>query len=130
MALSGTASIKIDDELAALGDVYPTDYILSQDVMILGDGNVAVDSGLRTVDYTANDDGPHRLVYKLEDPVGTNHQFGTIDIAVSNDANEGLFADIDTLIPESVQSSVSKVEIGDVVEVDVAPFVYSADGGD
>ncbi|TCW20765.1 Ig-like domain-containing protein [Vibrio crassostreae] len=130
IVLSGRASIKIDDELAALGGVYPIDYILSQDVIILGDGNVTVDSGLRTINYTANDDGPHRLVYKLQDPVGTNHRFGTIDIAVSNDANQGLFADDDALIPESIHSPVSKVEVGDVVEVDVKPFVHSADGGD
>lgn len=120
---SVTVHIKIDDELANVGDSYPQGYVLSDEYVLLGDGSVTVDSHLRTISYTAVSEGPHQIIYQLEDPDGTEHRYGLIDIAVSDSLNQGPVADKRATYPDEVQARQA-------LDIDVSPFVSSPDGDD
>ncbi|EPN4952624.1 Ig-like domain-containing protein [Vibrio diabolicus] len=120
---SVTVNIKIDDELANVGDNYPTGYVLSDEYTLLGDGFVTVDSDLRTINYTAVSKGPHQIIYQLKDPNGADHRFGIIDIAVSDGLNQGPVADKRAIYPD-------KVEARQTLDIDISPFVSSPDGDD
>ncbi|EPN4952626.1 Ig-like domain-containing protein [Vibrio diabolicus] len=117
-----TVSIKIDDELANVGDTFPPGYVLSDDFALLGDGSVTVESNLRTIRYTAVSEGPHRIIYQLDDPNGSEHRFGSIDIAVSDGSH------IKPVVDNAIYPN--PIEPGEEVIIDVEPYITSPNGYD
>ncbi|EPN4952625.1 Ig-like domain-containing protein [Vibrio diabolicus] len=117
-----TVSIKIDDELANVGDTFPPGYVLSDDFALLGDGSVTVESNLRTIRYTAVNEGPHRIIYQLDDPNGSEHRFGSIDIAVSDGSH------IKPVVDNAIYPN--PIEPGEEVIIDVEPYITSPNGYD
>lgn len=124
VTLTGSAvAIKIDKELADIGETYPTDYILSDEYSLLGDGSVSINSSLRTISYTPLNTGPQRIVYRLLDPVGEDNYFGFIEIAVSDGLNQAPIAQDDAVYPKMIQKGVDEL-------IDISGFVDSIDGDD
>ncbi len=108
----------------ALGDDFPTDYILSDDFSVLGDGDVAIDTANFTVSYTPTAEGVSRVVYTLEGFIEgvADTKLGTIDYAVSDGLNEAPTADSFTFEDE--------VTINTAVDIDVENHISDGDDDD
>ncbi len=98
----------------ALGDDFPTGYILSEGFSILGDGTVVMDADNFTVSYTPEAVGVSRVVYSLEGEIDdvADIKIGTLDYAISDSLNNGPTATNFRYDP--------RVEIEEQIDIDVA----------
>ena len=85
------SSLTIDVDLLLGGD-FPTDYELTSDYILLGTGLVTPDIVNTDIQFSAEAEGLHRIIYTLEKP-GTQHMvLGVIDISASSIINDELVA--------------------------------------
>ena len=77
---------------ALLGPSFPTGYTLADDYILMGSGDVTLDTINTDIEFKSQDEGLHRIIYTLEE-VGTNNMvLGAVDISVSDELNERIIA--------------------------------------
>lgn len=95
VALPPIASPQITGEPTTISIGQELDYELSPEVILYGEGDVAVDINANEITYTGYSIGLDQIVYSLVDGVG-NTKFGTIDITLNDTPSTGIIAEKDT----------------------------------
>lgn len=104
-----------------LGAHYPSGYVLSSSLTVLGAGSASADSVLNQIQFQANLEGLSRVIYTLEssDPAMPDTKVGFIDISVSGEASQPPVA---LPFTHSVQPLVNQT-----VEIDVLGYISDPD---
>ncbi|MHC0041872.1 Ig-like domain-containing protein [Vibrio campbellii] len=131
-AISGVTLIEqqvkinvLQELLKQTGQTVDSGFVLSETVTLPYSSNTAsVDSPNHEISYTppAGFEGIERILFSYSNATTGEVLLGTLDIAVSQTANEGLIVEDDI--------SHEEVEINTLVTIDIAPYVTSLDGDD
>ncbi|WP_193789233.1 Ig-like domain-containing protein [Vibrio owensii] len=111
--------------LIQAGQSVPDGYMLSSELSLPYSTNVATADALTdTISYTppGGFEGVERILFSYVNEATGGVLLGTLDIAVNHTANEGLIIENDIIYDQ--------VEINELVNIDVTPYVTSIDGDD